>query len=179
MNSEYMPHNLMQSREAADILDSYDPHHRTTLWFMFNRTATALYMHESKDLGEYRKGETMGIAMSHAESLQHLTGMHDDTWWMEAAYQHAERGDISVEKERDDPSETTGGRVPEEPCAPLSLNETLGKITNTEAMKMARMFKVPAKFIDGTVYVRGKDKWEELPKGFAKAFAHLENIAYD
>lgn len=179
MNSEYMPHNLMQSREAAAILDNYDPHHRTTLWFMFNRVATAIYMHETKNLGEYRKGESIGIASCLAESLQHLTGMHDDTWWLEAAYQHAERGDISVEKERTDPEEATGGEDPPEPGAPLSLNETLGKITNTEAMKMARMFKVPAKHIDGAVWVKGKAKWEQLPKGFAKAFAHLEGIIYD
>jgi hypothetical protein len=179
MNSEYMPHNLYQSREAAAILDGFDPHYRSTLWYIFNRAATALYNHETKDLPEYRKGEQMGIAMSHADNLHYLTGTHDETWWMEAAYQHAERGDISVEKERSDSSETTGGEIPEEPCAPLSLNETLGKITNTEAMKMARLFKVPAKHIDGAVYVKGKDKWEQLPKGFAKAFAHLESIIYD
>jgi hypothetical protein len=29
------------------------------------------------------------------------------------------------------------------------------------------------------VYVKGKDKWEQLPKGFAKAFAHLESMIYD
>jgi len=146
---------------------------------MFNRAATALYLHETRELDEYRKGEQMGIAMSHTDALHHLTGTHDEVWWMEAAYQHAERGDISVEKERADPEETTGGEDSPEPGAPLSLNETLGKITNTEAMKMARMFKVPAKHIDGAVWVKGKEKWEQLPNGFARAFAHLEKIVYD
>jgi hypothetical protein len=178
MNSEYMPHNLYQSREAAAILDGFDPHYRSTLWYIFNRAATALYNHENVELTEYRKGEQMGIAMSHADNLHYLTGTHDETWWMEAAYQHAERGDIEVEKERHDPEDATGGETPTGPGVEDSLNESLGKITNTEAMKMARLFRVPAKYIDGAVWVRGKTKWEQLPNGFAKAFAHLEGIIY-
>ena len=179
MNSEFMPANPNQSQEAAAILDGFAMPHRTTLWYMFNRAAKALLIHEKADHHDYRMGEQMGAALAHTESLHYLTGTHDEVWWSAAAYQHAVRGDISVEKERTDPEETTGGEDPPEPGASASLNERLGKITNTEAMKMARLFRLPAKHIDGAVYVKGKTKWEQMPDSFARAFALLERIIHD